>query len=432
MRWWQKYKGSLRGQSGNIRFIWGFPVEVSKDEVNSDSRIDKQITSKPPTNKGVAMIIAIMAASMMMLFSVDLILNSSVSLQLASSARNNLKAEYLAKSGLNLATFLVSLDLALDVFKSTPAGGNAKPSDGRESMDIWAIINQLPPLGGDTAEMLESVQSEFGLSQLNDAGVFEQLKLFDGQFMTSISDESSRININNCAIGRGEACTVPLKGLLSCPAEAEFLSKKNLEAPAIIANIKDWADNKTSVTEGAADSTEEAPYEDRRPKVSPKNDRYDSLDELKLISGWDDDLHKVFSPYLTVYPLPDLGDSRKAPRINFNTASLDFLSCLLKSYEKCPEKSYSFFQKDKEDIEGQETASSSGQIASYIGKYFCNSDKKANKIFTFRTDTFRVKVDATVGDQSKQLVAVIYRYIPSAKQQEFSNATYQMLYWKML
>ena len=37
------------------------------------------------------------------------------------------------------------------------------------------------------------------------------------------------------------------------------------------------------------------------PDQGPKNAFFDSLEELKQVAGWDDDLQIIFSPYLRVF-----------------------------------------------------------------------------------------------------------------------------------
>ena len=69
------------------------------------------------------------------------------------------------------------------------------------------------------------------------------------------------------------------------------------------------------------------------PDQGPKNAQLDSLDELKQIAGWSDDLHTIFSPYLRVFPQsPAENNSEITPdsRINFNTVDSSLLVCYLR------------------------------------------------------------------------------------------------------
>ena len=66
----------------------GFPV----DETGDNGRSNDPNQGK----RGIALIIAIMIISVMMLFTSDLILSSQVNISLASANRDNIKAEYMA------------------------------------------------------------------------------------------------------------------------------------------------------------------------------------------------------------------------------------------------------------------------------------------------------------------------------------------------
>ncbi|MCX6123702.1 MAG: hypothetical protein NTV34_02975 [Proteobacteria bacterium] len=88
-----------------------FPVGPKEMEGDTDVR----------KSQGVAMIIAIMIVSIMMMFASDFILSASVDLTLATSERDNVKAEYVAKSGANWAIWLNLFDYGLEAqFGSSP------------------------------------------------------------------------------------------------------------------------------------------------------------------------------------------------------------------------------------------------------------------------------------------------------------------------
>ena len=68
----------------------------------------KQMILQMNLKEGVAFLIAVMMTAMMMIFMSDLMLNSTVAVRMAVSQRDNLKAEYMAKSGFNLALMLIT------------------------------------------------------------------------------------------------------------------------------------------------------------------------------------------------------------------------------------------------------------------------------------------------------------------------------------
>jgi type II secretory pathway component PulK len=394
----------------------GFPVGEPQSDDN-----------KSPKDRGIAMIVVMFMITLMSLFSADMIVNSAVDAQLASGNRDNVKAEYVAKSGANLATFLLMADLAVDLGQAEMQGGNAAVTDGPN--DFWGMLNGFP-IGADSLEMAGQMQEAFDLSKISDSEVLDGLKLFDGHFTLFITDESSKLNINYLSGNAGTIYTTMLKALMSCPAEKEYLDKKKINVPELVAYIRDWADLDERPSEESAKSSEDDVYADRVPKMKAKNAPYDTLDELRLIPGWDVDMHTIFSPFLTVYPIPVATTGAARVPMNFNTVSREFLGCLFpKATTECAEKSVEHFTKMEEDG----PASSVEQIQEKLKNAFCAENDEMAKKFTFRSDLYRVKVQAEVFGQRKNLELVLQRKLPDADDNKIQyKAAYRYLYWKML
>ena len=406
-------------KSKKLSTYLGFPV--SEEDVAREGNG----FSKKAKQKGVALIISIMVISMMFIFMSDIIVNSAVSTRLALATRDNIKAEYLNKSGKNLALLLLTGDLMFDVmmFQQT----QQKPSDGPG--DFWGLFNGIP-MGGGSAELLAASMESFNLNRVNDSKVIDTLKDFDGQFVLEITDEQNKININNCSFRKGE-CLNLIKGLMSCPAEKEFLSKKKVTAEELAANVRDWIDDGSSVTEGSSFSSESDGYSDREPSVSPKNAPFDSLEELKTVAGWDDDIYKVFSPYFTVFPVRK--SKEEIHRINVNSASLDMMRCLVPTLTDDCLKNATLAMKPTADQDPLEDVAGFRNVGSRLSQLFCSKDKKLEKNFIYRSDVFRVKVTGEVGDQIRELDMVIQRGLPSQDEmKEGFSGGYKILHWKML
>lgn len=408
---------------------WGFPCQdmsgIEEDSLSQLRKTQKSQPSAPVNQRGVAMIIAIMVISMMFIFTADMMVNSAVTLQLAAAHRNNIKAEYLAKSGKNLALFVLATDLGLDL--SMYQQSKKVPSDG--SGDVWALLNGIPI--GESTMKLMAASSNLKLSKVNDADVFSTLESFDGSFVINIVDEQSKLNVNYCAKGHGVQCMQMLRALMSCPAEKKFLEAKKLTPEEVAANIKDWVDSSASVSEGSKSSNEEDPYADRDPRIKPKNAPFDSLDELKLVAGWDEEMHAVFSPYLTIHPVQL--DKAEVPKINVNTATVPMMSCLIPNQsDDCRQRSVISMMPAKEEDRLMDVSNRQG-VQGRLRDVFCEGNVKRLDQFTYRSDVYRVNIKGEVGDQIRELELVIQRGFPDGidKNNEFVG-TYKFLEWKML
>jgi type II secretory pathway component PulK len=404
----------------------GFPV----DETGNNGRSPAGDHGK----RGIALIIAIMIISVMMLFTSDLILSSQVNITLASTNRDNIKAEYMAKSGMNAALLLLTSDLAYDLYNSKISKG-ATLSDGLG--DIWSAMNGLP-IGGETLEMMTQFQESFDLNAVMDSKVMDQLKLFDGAFVLDVTDESQRINLNLCKNNKCAETLAALKLLFACPAEKAFLDEKKLSGDELAYRIRDWIDTNATADEKSGYSDEDEPYAKREPKMLAKNAPMDSLEELRLVEGWDEEVHAVFAPFLTIFPYKKgTTDSPGDFKINLNTASRSMLQCIFpESKGDCQEKSAIALAKRNRD---NSTLGAPGQkVEDVLKDALCyqgasgqegETSNKANW-FTQHSMVYRIETRGNVGDSEKKLVAVVERTMPDVKKNE--KRTFRILYLKVI
>lgn len=402
----------------------GFPVAA------------EQGATRKPFNRGISLIIAVVVIAMMMVFSSDLILNSQVNLELAVAHRDNIKAEYMAKSAVNLGVFMVSADFALDLFMASPQSPmKTNPSDGLG--DIWGMLNGLP-IGGGSLELLAATQESLGLNAVNDDKVIGMLKLFDGEFSVDVVDESNRINLNYCAIGRCPEVLAMLKALTSCPAEKQYIESRSYRMNETIYKIKDWIDSDRRAEPETLVNDEDDPYLKLMPPYRAKNAPMDTLDELRLVDGWRDDLHAIFTPYLTVYPFQKSGNDK--PKININTASREMLSCLIPtSVRECNEKFQTTLKTRGEDKTNLATDNAS--ILSTLQQAFCYSPSaedpaepgaaQENRAQWFNTlsSVFRITGRGHVDGRMREVTIVIEREMPDPARK--TSASYKVLYWKL-
>jgi type II secretory pathway component PulK len=164
-----------------------------------------------------------------------------------------------------------------------------------------------------------------------------------------------------------------------------------------------------------------------------KNAPLDSLEELLLIDGWDQDLQTIFGPYLTIYPYQPVGKSKETAKINLNTASRSLLGCLFpESKGECSEKSALALKtrnSDKTNLgEGKNLKDTLRDALCYTV-----DDKGANdksSWFAEQSSVFRVRAEGNVGDQTKVLEVVVERIMPDPKKEQ--TRSYEILYWKMI
>jgi general secretion pathway protein K len=254
----------------------------------------------------------------------------TVSAELGSSlsARDQIKAEYAAKSGMNLARLLIS----------------AEPTMRRELLPLFMLLGEQPKqiavwafadgiLGAfNDAEGSEAFKSLSGLSLHSG----RNLGLSGAGFTLKIVDEDSKFNFNLAARAdtfSQQRAAEQILTLITGSQFDEYFEKLNdkgelNDRQTICAAIIDWVDpnsdrnlcdptNANAVQSGAEDSYYSLlPRPDKR-----KNAAFDSLEELRLVRGISEEFWTTF-----VQPDPDRPESRNVTvwasgKVNVNTAN---------------------------------------------------------------------------------------------------------------
>ncbi|MBP6218111.1 MAG: general secretion pathway protein GspK [Oligoflexales bacterium] len=399
---------------------------------------------KKKRESGISLLIALISIMTMVGLVADLLITSRVNMELTVSTRDQIKAEYLSKSGFNLALFLVSVSWAIDLFQSAdPPLGSKKPLADDES-SLWASMNELPPIGASTVDLLLATSSgvkegddPFHLKGVFSEKVASQMRLFEDQFSVKITDESARINVNDCSEGRCEWVIARLIALFSCPVEKAFLDSKNITGEQLAYRIKDFISTADTVSPETGLNDRNSAYQAEKPPYNVKALPLDSVDELKLIAGWDDEIHRVFSPYLTVYPFKPVASVSKS-LINLNTVSPEVLSCLIpEARSSSAEKFWTTLTelKKKKTVVLKDVKETLKTLTSFE---FQANDQAANPLnwFDRRTMVLRVEVEAGTGDQTKKLTVVLRKIMPketeNSRDKQTTKRSYQILYYRLL
>ena len=149
------------------------------------------------------------------------------------------------------------------------------------------------------------------------------------------------------------------------------------------------------------------------------------------MAGWDEEMHRVFGPYMTVFPMQMKSEDK--PRININSAPLAMMQCLYKNMSnEC--KVRATLRNNPTDTEGPVQAVAGLQsVHSRMSDFYCQSNKKqVNDRFTYRSDTYRVQVAGEVGGQSRTLEVVLKRMYDELDIRANFKGSYKILYWKLI
>lgn len=324
---------------------------------------------RPAQERGVALIIAIVAITLLTVVATDFAYNTRVDLQLATNQRDEMRAYFLARSGIGLSRLLLRFQKQLD---STPipnlsgmlagltggAGGAAGAGAGAAAGGASSLNIQLwrmarvdchmlqglvkPPEPAEDAPIPGAVREPFDDEYPELAARQKQLSFggFEGCFLSTISDEEEKLNLQRLNAGQGDARPTLARMMdLLGDKRFEFLFERDdangvRATPAeIIVALKDWIDedqvqstfNLTSPTEAflSGFSDEGSHYDRFNPSYEPKNARFDSMDELYRVHGVTDRFMAAFRDRLTVYP-----DMNAKPNINTEDPMMLYMAIL--------------------------------------------------------------------------------------------------------
>lgn len=144
------------------------------------------------------------------------------------------------------------------------------------------------------------------------AKTFPPLPFEGGTISVAISDAQARFNLNNLV--RNGQPSVPDIGVFQ-----QLLRLRKLD-PTLAEAVVDWLDPDNQTRPGGAEDTE---YLAMSPPYRTANQALTSVDELRLIKGFDADAVEKLRPYVIALPEPTA--------INVNTASEVVLAALFPS-----------------------------------------------------------------------------------------------------
>jgi general secretion pathway protein K len=314
--------------------------------------------------RGAALIMVLLALVVLTVFLTEVQSESSTSFSAAIAARDRIKAEYHARSAINLSRLLLasepSVRSAVGPILAMIGGGSKPPQ-----IPVWEFADQVLGAYNDSSGS-EGFASLAGV----DTSMGENLGLAGtGSFEMVIVDEDSKLNVNTAARGDPISATTvasQLLALTSGPQYDEMFKKLDADGQhstreIICSAIIDWADYNQDLeacdlsTEAQQAGVEDNFYQSIGLDYFRKNAAFDSLEELRLVRGIGDDFWATFvdpdprKPHKRVITVWGQG------KVNVNSANAQTIYGLICSdapdHEMCagspnfdPQKALSFLQ----------------------------------------------------------------------------------------
>ncbi|HTW89646.1 MAG TPA: type II secretion system minor pseudopilin GspK [Candidatus Binataceae bacterium] len=223
------------------------------------------------SERGVALLATLMAIALMTILVVDFTSSSALGYRSAANQANELHAEYLARSAVNVGLALLAQQARMNEATQTPFYALNQP---------WAMPFPPVPMDGGTATV-------------------------------SIVDEARKLNINQLINPRTGAVNPDIEQIL----ERLFAS---LEVdPRIIPAIVDWLDPDSVESPGGG--AEADYYMQLIPPYEPRNGPMPTIGDLRMVRGVNTPIFMLLRQFLTAAP---------ESRVNANTVSPELLASL--------------------------------------------------------------------------------------------------------
>jgi general secretion pathway protein K len=428
--------------------------------------------SSPVQHRGIALVLVLTTIAILASIGVDFSYSSRVSLKLAENLRDETRAEYLAKSAINLSRLLLHFQKQVDQLGGQVAGGlagsllgrnpvatpgqvRAPTSAGANNLGIrlWQVVpidsNAFSALLSGNIVGLQAPGAEARTlppPPQETRAVSHAFGAFDGSFHAKIVDENSRINVQALdALGNTPlAVLTQLRAMMADPKydfifDEEDANRDRVRRDDVILAMKDWIDiDETGTALDPANpqrpfangfSDENAAYARYEPRYKAKNGRFDSLEELYMVRGVNDRFMAAFGDRLTIWPdinskLNVNTDDPQQMLTNILIAAANpndpalrdprLLQTILQEIQI--RKMFSFF-----GLSAQDFVSILQANAIRLRPEIDPAQRgNAGNLFGSTSDTFRITATGRVGRIEKQLTAVV----------RYDDGMGKMLYWK--
>ena len=380
---------------------------------------------------GVALLMVISSILMLTILVAEISRGAAVRLQLATHHRDEVKAEALATSGVQMYRLILMASKQIGKSQQILALGQMV---GFNADSIWQMVpaintgmmRMLFVSGGDLDEFEggEMSQEQRDESREKSSAFKRNFLDFDGDFQASIQDENQFLFVGKIQAENQEALdelavTRQLLGLMQSEEDQQFLFDNNLQPRELIANLADWTDaDDLRMWEGGR---EDQLYERLESPYRSKNAPFDTLDEIRLVDGWHlDGVWERFGRHLTIYG---------GGQVNVNTANRDVIAALIQGYtdvqypDAVIEDWVRLFFEQKSIPESPVFFQSGTQFHQFLTEQLSipvNED--IAQVTAGESNTFRVTSVGEVGDARVEITAILdYRTDPTG----------EVLYWSM-
>jgi len=257
------------------------------------NRTTKEFVKKSNNQRGIALITAIAALSLMTYLAMEVTYDTQVEYLINAQQINRVKAYYATRSGVDLSLLRVKIFQTVQqkLGKNLPANGMID--------QLW----QFP--------LIWPLELPDGLNAVDKDQIKDKTKesLLDAAFATKITDEGAKIDITNLVSPSETLREITKKQLVALfenkiKDDEEFSKNHNgYRFDTLINNISDWMSTKNESLNGG---DKKSGYRDRGTDTFPPNRNFRTIQEIRLVTGMTDEFYQILEPQVTIYGVKGL------------------------------------------------------------------------------------------------------------------------------
>ena len=259
-------------------------MRKERTALKNDFHINRKKSGTAPpgreSEKGIVLVIVIIVIAILMILVTDLIYFTQIDSEISMNTRDEVKARYIAKSGVQVAAGAFSVT-ALEELSGMMGsiGGSTGNSDG-----FWALSVPYFPVGSGTVSI-------------------------------TITDERSKINLNSLV--SSDSNIVDQQVLAELSELFRLLGVDTGKSERFLSSLVNWIDVPKEGTVNDQDSAGANAefYAGLQPAYRIKDGPLDTVEEIRMIDGMDDEFYNAIKDYVTVYPLDKKINFSTAPRV---------------------------------------------------------------------------------------------------------------------
>jgi hypothetical protein len=385
---------------------------------------------------GVALLMVLSAILLLTILVTEIAHGAAVRVQLAAHHRDEVKAQALAETGLELYRLILMTSKQFEK-QLRPYIAEFGGMMGLNADSLWSMVpfinTQLLRMifvtdGDIESDDIEEVKANKGLSEeqidesREDVGVKRNFLDFDGDFQARVEDESRYIYVGSFpgVTTYSDLLASPtlakVAGLAAREEYRQWFLDNNIDVTELVGNLVDWTDADTSRIYQGGD--EDQLYQQLEPKYRVRNAPFDTLEELRLVDGWNrDGVWQRLGQHLTIY-----GEGK----VNINTAQRPVIRAMFVAlHEGGPPSDVYVDERVDEFMRLRGLPVLEGGVFFAGATHFVNfveyelhyplRDDAANFVTT-SAGVFRVTSSGEVGDAKVQVTAVLdFRTDPTGR-----------------